>query len=266
VLLATVMGATTLTFADDGSATPGTQKPLPAGSTGEWAQLPNLATKRSGLGVGAGPDPVTPGTFYVYALLGRNAAAMAPASVNTSYEYLPVTVAANGRQTVGAAWKAGLQQSTAGRWQIGTWVVDKTVDSAYAPDTWIYLGGGRDGNNTLNGTVEAGKVGAGGDLGAFAAPKAFGVTSAGYGVCAANQQLFVFGGKAGAPSTNAKSASLVTPAPAVANNSWNDEGGFSLTHGRYLMGSAVQSSFIFLLGGQTDEPSPASKTTELVIW
>ena len=39
-----------------------------------------------------------------------------------------------------------------------------------------------------------------------------------------------------------------------------------MTHGRYLMGSAVQSSFIFLLGGQTDEPSAASKTTERVIW
>jgi hypothetical protein len=39
-----------------------------------------------------------------------------------------------------------------------------------------------------------------------------------------------------------------------------------MTHARYLMGSSVQSAFIFLLGGQTDEPSAASRTTEFVIW
>jgi hypothetical protein len=53
--------------------------------------------------------------------------------------------------------------------------------------------------------------------------------------------------------------------PTLVNSSWNDEG-LALVHGRYLMGSAVQSAFIFLLGGKTDEPSNASKTTELVIW
>ena len=68
-----------------------------------------------------------------------------------------------------------------------------------------------------------------------------------------------------APAKNAKSATLLSTVPSLANNSWNDEG-MMMTHGRYLLGSAVQSSFIFLLGGQTDEPSAASKTTELVIW
>jgi hypothetical protein len=34
---------------------------------------------------------------------------------------------------------------------------------------------------------------------------------------------------------------------------------------RYLMGSSVQSAFIFLVGGQTATDA-ASKSTELVIW
>jgi len=38
-----------------------------------------------------------------------------------------------------------------------------------------------------------------------------------------------------------------------------------MKHSRYLLGSSVQSSFIFLLGGQT-EVDAASHTTELVIW
>jgi len=38
-----------------------------------------------------------------------------------------------------------------------------------------------------------------------------------------------------------------------------------MTEARYLLGSSVQSSFIFLVGGQTATDA-ASKTTELVIW
>ena len=114
--------------------------------------------------------------------------------------------------------------------------------------------------------VEAAKVTAGGDLASWdTGPKDFSSTSAGYGVCAANDQLFVFGGQGAAPSKGAKSAKITSPVPALIPSSWNSEG-LSMTHGRYLLGSSVQSAFIFLLGGETDEPSAASKTTELVIW
>ena len=263
VLIQTVNDPAKLTFSDDGSLAPGVETPLPTGSTGEWLALPKLGAKRSGLAVAAGNDPVTPGKFYVYALLGRSAAA----TVNTSYDYLPVTIAPNGRQTVAAAWTAGAQQSATGRWQLGAWAATSAVSSKItAPDTFIFLGGGELANNTTTGKVEAGKITAGGDLGLLDdTPKDFSSTSAGYGVCAANGQLFVFGGAGGAVSSGAKSAAIVAPAPTLANNSWNSEG-LSMTHGRYLMGSSVQSAFIFLLGGQTDEPSNASKTTELVIW
>jgi hypothetical protein len=269
VLIGTVTG-NTLSFKDDGTATPGTETPLPTGSTGEWAQLPNMGTSRSGPGVAAGFDPADPTKFYVYALLGKNGATTA----TTTYELLPVTIAPNGRQSFANAWTPGASQASVGRWQIGAWVVDKTVQSNYGTDTWIFIGGGETGNNTLTGKVEAGKVGAGGDLGTLSdTPGDFSSNQAGYGVCAANQQLFVFGGAGAAPSSGAKSAALFSnnnpnlplAPPTLANNAWNNEG-LTMTHGRYLLGSAVQSSFIFLLGGQTDEPSAASKTTELVIW
>jgi hypothetical protein len=263
VLVHTVKDAATVTFTDDGTAVPGTATPLPTGSTGAWLALPKLGTKRAGLAVAAGDDPATPGTFYVYALLGKSDAATA----NTSYEFLPVTIAPNGRQSVAAAWTAGAQQSSTGRWQLGAWTATSAVsNNITAPDTFIFLGAGSLANNTTTGKVEAGKISAGGDLGVFDdAPKDFSATNAGYGVCAANGQLFVFGGAGGAPSAGAKAAQIIAPAPTLANNSWNSEG-LTMTQSRYLMGSSVQSAFIFLLGGQTGEPSNASQTTELVIW
>jgi hypothetical protein len=263
VLLGTVTGAATLTFVDDGTATPGTAKPLPFGSTGEWLTLPAMATKRAGAGVAAAFDPATAGQFYVYALMGKDTATTATGS----YEFLKVNIAANGRQTFGTAWTPGANPNATPRWQFGAWVAThQTSTLVAAADSWIYAGGGMLPGGTLTGAVDAGKVAAGGDLGTWdATPKDFSSTSAGYGICAANDQLFVFGGQGAAPSSGAKSAKLQTPLPSLIPSSWNSEG-LSMTHGRYLLGSSVQSAFIFLLGGQTDEPSAASKTTELVIW
>jgi hypothetical protein len=67
----------------------------------------------------------------------------------------------------------------------------------------------------------------------------------------------------GAPSSGATSATI-TGAPGLANNSWNSEG-ITLRSPRYLSGSAVQSAFIFLVGGQA-AGGAADATTELVIW
>src|SRR5207247_1360728 len=91
--------------------------------------------------------------------------------------------------------------------------------------TYIYMGGGLDAASAAANAVDAGKIAAGGDLGTISAtPKDFSSNSAGYGVCAANGELFAFGGATGAPSSGAKSANLIAPAPTLANNSWNSEG------------------------------------------
>jgi hypothetical protein len=262
LLLATVSGST-LTYTDDGSATPGTETPLPLGSMGQWATLPNLGTARKGLAAAAAPDPVTAGKFYVYALLGEDTSAT-PVAL-TSYEYLPVTAQANGHQTV-STWTTGVSASSQGRWQLGAWVANSTVSSTIvAPSTYIYLGGGELANGAAANTVEAGLVAAGGDLGVLSTtPKSFSSSIAGYGVCAANGQLFAFGGAGGSPSAGAKFAQLTTPPPTLTSNSWSDEG-VMLLDARYLLGSTVQSAFIFLVAGQTGV-SAASTSTETVIW
>ena len=262
----TLLGtSTTTSFLDDGTMAPGAATPLPLGSTGTWAPLANLGTAREGLAVAWSPDPAAPGTFYVYALLGRSS----PTAGLTSYEYLAVTTNANGHQTAAAAWTPGATSSSQARWQLGAFTVDSSVSTAYTTP-YVFLGGGLTAAGAAAKTVEAGLVTAGGQL-TLTADTGFSTNDAGYGVCAANDQLFAFGGLNAAPSAGAQSATLAATPPALAPGAWNNEG-ITLVHGRYLMGSAVQSSFIFLLGGQTaggsanNETSAASKTTELVIW
>jgi hypothetical protein len=261
VLLTTTSGAT-LTLTDDGSLTPGAETPLPLGSTGKWASLPDLATARQGAAGAAAVDPADPTKIYFYALLGLGAGNAAL----SSYEFLPITIAANGHQTAAAGWQTGASASAQARWQAGAYVADAAVSSTITtPTTWIYVGGGITGASVSAPKVEAGKVGAGGDLGAFNdGPSDFNGKTAGYGVCAANGQLFTFGGRQAAPSNGATSASIVSPAPTLAAGAWNNEG-LAMAQSRYLMGSSVQSAFIFLLGGDTGGGN-ASASTELVIW
>ena len=269
VLLAAVP-ASPRTFPDDGTGVLGTELPLPLGSTGTWAALPGLGTAREGPGVTAAADPATPGTFHVYALLGRSSSTTA----NASYEYLTVTAAANGRQAVAAAWMAGALPSAQARWQLGAWAVDRKISTDYTgATTYVFLGGGITAGGTMASRVEAGLVTAGGQLANTSVPtpttlddtpRDSGGTIAGYGVCAANDQLFTFGGSNAMPSSGAGSAVLEGP-PSLQVNAWNSEG-LVMTRARYLLGSTVQSAFIFLLGGQTNEPSAASRTTETVIW
>lgn len=263
VLLATTGSPTPRTFVDDGTATLGTDTPLPLGSTGRWTALPSLGTAREGLGVTAAADPATPGVFHVYALLGKNTSTTA----TTSYEYLTVTAAANGRQTVAASWTSGgTTVSGQARWQLGAWTVNRTVSPDYTgTTTYVFAGGGVPASGATPTTrVEAGLVSAGGALASFDnTPSDFTATIAGYGTCAANDQLFTFGGLNASPSTGATSATLGTP-PALGANAWNNEG-LTMTQARYLLGSTVQSAFIFLLGGQTAADA-ASRTTETVIW
>lgn len=263
VLLAAVNGAT-LEYTDDGSATPGTQQPLPLGSTGKWAQLPALSAARSAPAGAAGFDPVTPDTFYVYAFGGLDATNQPLGS----YEYLAVTIQPNGTQTVAPSWTTGANQLPTKRWQANAWVVDSSVTpNITGGGTVVYIAGGATSatvsSATVQGAMDAGKIGAGGDLGAITSGLSSPGKFAGYGVCGANDQLFIFGGANGTPSAGIKSSLIGTGAVPTLGN-WNNEG-VTMTNARYLMGSAVQSAFIFLVAGQTNG-SAASNTTELVIW
>jgi hypothetical protein len=158
----------------------------------------------------------------------------------------------------------GADSFAVGRWEAGAWTADPIVAPVLDPDTWVYVGGGRLGNDALTGTVEAARVTDGGELAiaADSAARDFSSNRSGYGVASANGQLFTFGGANGGASSGAATG-VITGAPTLAMNAWNSEG-ISLTTARYLTGSAIQSAFIFLVGGASG--TGATRSTETVIW
>jgi hypothetical protein len=267
VLLATLGNVTTYT--DDGSATPGTDTPLPLGSMGKWKALPSMSAVRKGPGAAIAVDPSTATRFYAYALLGLDGSG----AVNTSYEYLSIDVQSNGHQSFGGSWTTGASAVTSGRWQLSAWLADATVSPDITGTTqYVYVGGGIDAAGTEVRNVDVGQVAAGGDLGTLAgavlttnSSAAFTSGLEGYGVCAAVDQLFTLGGKsAGAISQGGTSATISATPPKLAVGAWNNEG-ITLASKRYLLGSTVQSAFIFLLGGDSGGGT-ATASTESIIW
>lgn len=263
VLIAELADPAARSYVDDGSAELGTRTPLPVGSTSEWQALPELGSARVGASAAIAADPATENLFHLYALLGDGLA---------SYEHLEVNVLPNGRQTVGAGWALGAEASAVARSEFGTWVVTNTVSSEVpAGRTYLYLGGGLAAGGA-DGRVEAALVEAGGELAAFSDdPTAgdivrdFSSDRTGYGTACAAGRLFLFGGNAAQVRADATAAEIISAAPELANNSWNNEG-LTMTSARYRMGSSIQSAFIFLVGGETGGSGAATNSTELVIW
>ena len=269
-----VVPANMLSFTDDDTATKDpTHLPLRLGATGKWTNLPGLGANNERNGVAAilGVDPTTPTTKrYFYALFGKNTAG----AVQSTYQYLPITVDSCGHETVDPAWKAPIASAVPARTRHMAWLIDAAGLSLLPnpPPTTnlIYVGGG------INGaampaqvtSVFRGKIAPGGDLGVFVNTnqdlKSGGATGA--GVLAAADQLFLMGGQQGANGTVAAkgvSGTIIDATGTLASNSWNS--GLSLLTARAFMGTSVQSAFAFFLGGQTDAAN-ASKTTEQVVW
>jgi len=69
--------------------------------------------------------------------------------------------------------------------------------------------------------------------------------------------LFAFGGHVGGtdPDDSCVSARIDDPPPALVN--WNNEGE-SMTIGRYLAGGVIESSSIYIVGGETTGGATAS--------
>ncbi len=264
-----VVPATAPQYADLGVPADPAERPLHVGDLGVFQPLPALPVPREGHGLALAFDPSAADRAYLYALAGRDAAGTALAS----YAYLALDVAT--AAPAAAAWQSGGATLATARTNVAAFVVDRTVTARVTPgDTWIYVGGGLEaaGGDTVT-DVDAARVLAGGELTAFSAVDNFGGGGfAGYGYAAAANQLFVFGGQGGAPSTGVHSAQICGigyscsgggPDPPDLRN-WNNQG-WGLQQPRVFMGSTLGAAHIFLVGGATTD-GLATTSVESAIW
>jgi hypothetical protein len=240
--------------------------PLPVGTTTKWVPIASLNTARAGAGVTALPSPADPSKVFIYAIGGRDAAGAALGS----YEVMTVTLGAGGQAT--GTWTSGTALPAGSeRWQLAAFAAEPTTSSYITAGTaFIYAGSGVAANGTtVVGETQAFPVNlADGTLGAAVDVKS--MNGAGYGSMIANNTLYVFGGGPTPDGTassgkicEASGAGCAGPPPTLANNSWNALGGISLDP-RYLMGSTLESSFVYLVGG-TNGTAPLA-TTLMTLW
>jgi hypothetical protein len=263
-LIATVTGETSTQYTDSGDAVQ-PDVPLRLGATGVWHVVGTLATPRQGAGVAIGPDPSDSATHYLYVLGGRDSS-----SAQTSYEVLPITIASDGSQNV-TTFAAGTATLSSARWQLAGFSVGNTEASFVSPDAhYIYAGGGVASNGTaLIKDVDAFEIQAGGNLSGPVTVSSMSPSRAGYGYAAANNFLYAFGGKQATADTTVHSAKICDPADTQCGGppnleNWNSASA-NMGVARYLMGSAVQSGFIYIVGGETDTEA-ASSSIEFTIW
>jgi len=267
-LIATVNGATTTRYTDQGG-TAQTARPLRLGATGTWhAVSTGLQVARQGAGVTTAPDPVDPTRHYLYVMGGRDASA----AVLSSLELLPVTVNPDRSQTAGSL-TAGSATLRHPRWQLGLFSVGNVNASFVTPPAqYVYAGGGVASNNiTMVDDVDIFEVQAGGQLGNRTSADDMQPGRAGYGAAAANNFLFVFGGTKAKVDETATSIEICeddtisqcTSGPPELEN-WNNASAH-MAQKRYLLSAAVQSGFIYLLGGTT-ATEQATTSTEYTNW
>ena len=224
-----------------------------------------LGSAREGLATAAFEDPSAPGKWYLYAFGGRDASA----TYLDTYEVAAVTVSSDGSQTV-ADFVPGSDTLGVPRADFGAWVMSKTNSNVIASsgtpnDVWVYIGGGRTTGDATNQTLEAGKLGANGDLGTLSSTDPLKGAIVGFGVGAANDQLYTFGGIAGA--ADGTSASLCdgsgscAPLPDLKSGAFNALG--AATTQRMFTSATQESAFFFLAGGH-DGTSTLSSSEQTV--
>ena len=254
-------------YLDTGMSVPAGAAPLPLGSTGAWEPLAQLNTARAGAGVAVAPDPATAGTYYLYALGGNSATPAAPTAL-ASVEFLRITYVNGGAQQMTAAtWTTATQSLPTARW-LGPAFGSTRAENSNIPmgQTYLYSGSGLRSNlatGTTDDPVYAAQVAAGGQPGTFASTGTGGLRNPGYGGTLVNNQLLGFGGtSAGAPTTASLRSSLSS---ATALSNFAALGSGVLSTARALQGTAIESAFIYQLGGLTTGGT-VLRSTEQTIW
>ncbi len=267
-------------FVDDGSLdnSTSTETPLPLGSLGTWHTVGNMPVAREGAATVSAPDPNDSSKYYLYVFGGKDGD-LDNDTTHISYDWSVVTASNSSSQNFGTLQSSGAidgaPELQTGRWEIGAVYVDERRGPVEQDNLWIYVLPGIRVNGGIVSDVTAFRVDVAGDIVLNTADDTIGATDdgslslrtnvntpappkiSGYSYVAGNNALHVMGGQGSSPSAGGREAAI-TGSPTLAN--WN--AGTSLQVGRYLHATAQESAFIFLVGGQTDVPEAASRSSE----
>lgn len=254
---------TETTYSDDGATPPPADAvpPLAIGALGEWHEVGTMSTGRIGAGVtaarGASGDE-----WFLYVGGGSDGAA----ALDT-YEYVQITIdPTDGSQEVGALM-VGARSIGTGRWHLSAWRADSSNVTSAGADGFVYFGSGEPAmgtqqvRETVAGRVnQAGGAEPAGELIAVDAAVLDSVSpSTRTGVAAITSAgfLYEFGGGP-TPTAGGTTAEVCRPGLAGCSittppelRNWNSLGDGGILVPRYLPGAAIESAFIFVVGGTT---------------
>jgi hypothetical protein len=244
------------TTADEAGFLDSARGPLPLGSTGVWHEVSPLLGPRASAGVAAVAlnDGARASVFAVGGT-GNLSTGLA------TYEHLVVN--ANGTLPGGAAWQSGAANTLgSARHELQLFVATRENATRVGSDAWVYAGGGK---GDLRAVSVAKVDQTSGNLGAWIEDGTrldFQGDRAGYASAVGNNFLYVVGGSGGAPDASGDKAEICGGTRACAGGptdppdlvNWNNTGVGSMRP-RYLLGSAIQSSFWYLLGGVGLDPA-----------
>lgn len=277
VLLGTVPASQVpLAFTDTGVLTLGSQVPLAIGSLGRWSTVSTLTKARSGPAVTSAVDPGDPTKVYLYAFGGLTTG-------NTllgDYDLVPLTLNADGTQSVGAGVHGSSALVAAGGGALTEWLnlaftgTNENAPTIPAGQTYVYVGPGAldPAGTSATSSLDYATLGAGmgGQLSPLAAfGKTLAGSKAGYAGALEAGYLNIFGGgvSAGGPSPSGTFVAGKLLSPPTSVQSFNNNG-TALRIPRVEMATAVQSGTIFVLGGFTagnPEGAPTN-TVEFTYW
>lgn len=261
------------TYTDRGGAAAGV-RPLQVGALGVWHSPVDgggvpiaLSTARVGAGVAYALNPDGP-YVHIYVVGGR----CGFAELDT-YEMATLSLESGGSQTLVQNFTPGANTIPNARWGLGAYWANPENASNVGSTHYIYAGGGANSFGVVNDVDAAPIVWPSGELGAWD-PLTSGsdmVNQAGYGAIVANNFLYAFGGKANIASDIASQALICAAgttgcggsvAPVLKNWTNTEE---KMLVPRQFMGTAMESAFIYLLGGATLTEA-ATTTTEMTVW
>ncbi len=261
-------------YLDNGlvDTTPDTS-PLPPGSLGVWHEVAGspLNTRREAHATVAAPDLGTPeDDWFLYAFGGRDETG----TYLDTYEYAKVTINGDGTQSV-STWtlidgSGAPSVLTEPRAELGAWALTSEDGVLIGEDeVLIYIGAGREADDSLTRTMDANFMQSGGDLGDLIDSmhtNDFPQPHAGYGSGNANNKLIMFGGQLGLPDAGGMSSPLCVSPPDCLpelQQSWNALGPGNNTQQRIYLGMAQESAFFFLAGGH--DGTSALRSTEQTV-